>query len=166
MARLDDELMARLERLATSEGLELLAVEVGGTARKPVVRVVLDRAEGGVNLSDCESVSRQASALLDVFDPFPAPYTLEVTSPGIDRKMYNDKDYARFAGQPVRVRMKPSWRHGSRLIEGVLVGKDAGMIHVRDRADAVHALPEAEVFETRIDPFPAGPRGGAAKPKR
>ena len=109
MARLSEDLMARLERLAASEGLELLAVEVGGTARRPVVRLFIDREQGGVLLAHCESVSRQASVLLDVHDPFPGTFTLEVSSPGIDRKLYNENDFTRFAGSPVRVRMKPTW---------------------------------------------------------
>jgi ribosome maturation factor RimP len=156
MARLDEELLARLERLAAGEGLELLAAEVTGTARKPTVRLVLDRPEKGVSLEDCELVSRQASVLLDAHDPFPGAYTLEVTSPGLDRKFYSDNDYVRFAGQPVRVRMRPTWTRTSRLIEGVLEGREGGVVRVRDRKGAVIELPEDELFETRLDPFAPG----------
>ena len=151
MARLSDDLVARLERLAASEGLELLAVEVGGTARQPVVRLVLDRQQGGVSLADCESVSRQASALLDAHDPFPGAFTLEVSSPGIERKLYKERDFDRFAGRAVRVRMRPTWR-APRVIEGILEGRADGSIRVRDRAGATHELPEPEVFETRLAP--------------
>ena len=151
MARLSDDLVGRLGRLAASEGLELLAVEVGGTARRPVVRLVLDRHPGGVSLADCESVSRQASALLDAYDPFPGAFTLEVSSPGIDRKLYNENDFVRFAGSPVRVRMKPTWP-APRAIEGVLEGRASGVIRVRDRAGVTHALPEPAVFEARLAP--------------
>ncbi len=154
MARLAEELLARLTRLAESEGVELLAVEVVGTARKPTVRLVLDREDGGVGLRDCELVSRQASVLLDAYDPFPRSYTLEVTSAGLERKFYREQDYDRFAGRAVRVRMRPTWP-GNRLVAGVLVGKEAGVVRVRDRADALHELPESEVFETRLDPFAA-----------
>ena len=121
MTRLSEDLLARLGRLAASEGVELLAVEVGGTARRPVVRLLLDRDEGGVTLADCESVSRQASVLLDAHDPFPGAFTLEVSSPGIDRKLYGEKDFARFEGHAVRVRMRPTWP-APRVIDGVLEG--------------------------------------------
>ncbi len=143
--------MGRLERLAASEGLELLAVEVGGTARRPVVRLVIDRHPGGVALADCESVSRQASALLDAHDPFPGAFTLEVSSPGIDRKLYNQNDFVRFAGSAVRVRMKPTWP-APRVIEGLLEGREAGVIRVRDGAGVTRELPEPEVFDARLAP--------------
>ncbi len=149
--RLSAELMAGLERLAASEGLELLAVDVGGTARKPVVRLVLDRDEGGVSLADCESVSRQASVLLDAHDPFPGAFTLEVSSPGIERKFYKENDFIRFAGRAVRVRMRPTWP-APRAIEGTLEGREGGTIRVRDLAGVTHVLPESEVFETRLAP--------------
>jgi ribosome maturation factor RimP len=161
MARLPQEVLERLEKLAAGEGLELLAVEVMGTARRPTVRLVLDR-EGGVSLGDCESVSRQASALLDTYDPFPGRWELEVTSPGVERKFYQERDWERFAGQPVRVRLRPTWT-GNRLVEGVLVGKSEGVVRVRDRREVVHELPEGQVFETRLAPFAeqadAGARG-------
>ncbi len=150
MTKLSEDLVGRLGRLAASEGLELLAVEVGGTARRPVVRLVLDRYPGGVSLADCESVSRQASALLDAYDPFPGAFTLEVSSPGIDRKLYSDNDFVRFAGSAVRVRMKPTWP-APRVLEGFLEGRAAGVILLRDGAGVTHELPEREVFETRLD---------------
>lgn len=150
MARLPEELLARLERLASSEGVELVAVEMGGTARKRVVRLVLDR-ECGVTLAHCESVSRQASVLFDTFDPFPGAFTLEVSSPGIERKLYNDKDFIRFSDRAVRVRMRPGWPP-PRVIEGILEGRGDGFVRMRDRAGATHELPEDEVLETRLAP--------------
>jgi ribosome maturation factor RimP len=168
MAALPQEVLERLEKLAAGEGLELLAVEVMGTARRPTVRLVLDR-EGGVSLGDCESVSRQASALLDSFDPFPGRWDLEVTSPGLERMLYQQRDWERFSGQPARVRLRPTWT-GNRLIEGVLVGKSEGVVRVRDRHEVVHELPEGQVFETRLAPFadqPSAPtrRGKSGKQK-
>jgi len=149
--KLADELVARLERLAASEGAQLLAVETSGTARRVQVRLVLD-AESGVSLDQCELVSRQASLLLDAYDPFPGPFTLEVSSPGLDRKFFSPADYQRFAGEDVKVRMKPSWR-AQRLVEGRLIGVLDGQVRVEDLAGVVHILPEDEVFETRLAPF-------------
>ncbi|HLE61472.1 MAG TPA: ribosome maturation factor RimP [Thermoanaerobaculaceae bacterium] len=146
-----EDLLARLGRLAQGEGVELVAVEVGGTARKPVVRLVLDREPGGVTLADCEAVSRQASVLLDAYDPFPGTFTLEVSSPGLDRKLYNDKDFARFDGRTVRVRMRPGWP-APRAIDGTLEGRSDGFVRVRDRAGVTHRLPEGEVLDARLAP--------------
>jgi ribosome maturation factor RimP len=147
--RLSEDLVARLGRLAQSEGVDLLAVEVGGTPRKALVRLVLDREPGGVTLADCESVSRQASVLLDAYDPFPGPFTLEVSSPGLERKLYNEKDFARFSGRAVRVRMRPGWPP-PRVIEGTLEGHADGVIRVRDGAGVTHPLPADEVLDTRL----------------
>jgi ribosome maturation factor RimP len=146
-------LVARLGRLAQSEGVELLAVEVGGTPRKALVRLVLDREPGGVTLADCESVSRQASVLLDAYDPFPGSFTLEVSSPGLERKLYSEKDFARFSGRAVRVRMRPGWPP-PRVIEGTLEGCADGVIRVRDGAGVTHPLPEDEVLDARLAPTP------------
>jgi ribosome maturation factor RimP len=144
--------MARLERLAASEGLELLAAETSGPARRPLLRLVIDRAGSGVTVDDCEVVSRQASLLLDEADPFPGPYTLEVSSPGLDRKFYKGDDFERFSGRAVKVRMRPTWR-GSKVVEGYLQGRGDGSITVREPAGDLIALPEEEVFETRLAPF-------------
>jgi ribosome maturation factor RimP len=158
---LPEDLVARLGRLAESEGAELLAVEVGGTARKPLVRLVLDREPGGVTLADCESVSRQASVLLDAYDPFPGAFTLEVTSPGLERKLYSEKDFVRFAGRAVRVRMRPG-SAAPRVVEGILEGRSEGHVCVREGTGTTVRLPEAQVFETRLAPRldgePAAPK--------
>lgn len=149
--KLSEELMGRLHRLAEAEGVELLAVEVSGPARKMLVRLVLDRRPEGVTLDDCERVSRQAGVVLDAYDPFPGSYTLEVSSPGLDRKLYSDGDYERFAGQAVHVRMKPSWT-GAKKLAGMLVGRTGGDVRIRDAEGTEHVLPGTEVFETRLDP--------------
>ncbi len=96
---IDPELGAELAELAAAQGCELLQVEFqAGT-----LRLILDR-EGGVRLEDCESVSKLTSALLDVRDFGSGRYTLEVSSPGLDRQLYGPRDFARFTGQRVRVR--------------------------------------------------------------
>lgn len=130
----------------------MLAIEVAGTARKAVVRLVIDRGGDGVTLADCEQVSRQASVLFDAYDPFPGSYTLEVSSPGLDRKFYSDADYERFAGETVRVRMKPTWR-GPKQVTGTLQERSGGQVSLRIKDDEVVSLPENEIFETRLVPF-------------
>lgn len=132
--------------------MELVAVEVGGTARRPRVCLVLDRQEGGVTLHDCEVISRQASLLFDEADPFPGPYTLEVSSPGLDRKFYGAHDYERFAGRAVRVRLRPE-AGKRRAVEGFLLGLEGGLVRLRTSAGEEVSVAEAEVFETRLHPL-------------
>lgn len=96
---LDGELVAEFEQIAAATGCQLEHAEWKGG----VLRLVLDRPEGGVNLADLEQVSKQVSALLDVVDFGKNRYTLEVTSPGLDRQLYRPRDYARFAGRLARV---------------------------------------------------------------
>src|SRR5437764_15262563 len=93
------EIIPELEAVAAASGCELLAAELKGG----VMRLILDRPEGGVTLADCEHVSRQASALLDVLDFGAGRYVLEVSSPGLDRQLYRPQDYDRFAGRLARV---------------------------------------------------------------
>jgi ribosome maturation factor RimP len=96
--------MEAIRTAASGKGCRLLAVESAGAGRFSVVRVVLERAGGEpVTVDDCESVSREVSALLDATDEIPHRYTLEVSSAGLDRKLYSLDDARRFVGQRVRI---------------------------------------------------------------
>lgn len=147
--KLDERLQKQLADLAADEGLELVATEIVGSGPKTVLRLVIDCAEG-VTLDQCSTVSKQASAILDVEDPIQHSYTLEVTSPGLDRKLYSEDDYRRFAGHRVRIRMHPSFRE-RRLVVGELLGLEDGSVRVRSDAGSVVDLPYSEVFETRLE---------------
>lgn len=119
--RIDEELERELAAVAERCGCELVHIAFSGNS----LRLVLDREEGGVDLSHCEAVSRQVSALLDTLDFGPGKYVLEVSSPGLDRQLYRDRDYERFVGHRVRV----TWRSpegGKRTDTGVLESFDAG----------------------------------------
>jgi len=96
--RLDEDLRAELEAIAEGTGCELWHAEFKGSH----LRLFLDRPEG-VTLADCELVSKQVSALLDVVDFGSQRYVLEVSSPGLDRQLYRPRDYQRFTGERVRV---------------------------------------------------------------
>jgi len=110
----DPALYEELTSAAERSGCRLLEVENRGAAR----RLVGDRPEG-VTLADCETVSRQASALLDVADYGRARYVLEVTSPGLDRKLYGPDDYVRFVGHQVRI----TWREAGPESKRTVVGR-------------------------------------------
>ena len=92
-----------VERVAASSGLELVDVEFRGGGKARMLRIFVDKP-GGVTHEDCANVSREISAILDVEEAVPgAAYTLEVSSPGLDRKLRGAQDFARFTGSRVKL---------------------------------------------------------------
>ena len=93
------------EQLAASMDLEIVLLEIKGGGNRPIVRVYIDKS-GGVTLTDCERYSKRLSVLLDVEDWIPVSYTLEVSSPGLNRPLIKEADFQRFAGKSVKVRTR------------------------------------------------------------
>ena len=116
-------------RVAGGYGLEIFDVQFRREASGMVLRVRLDRpgpaasAEESVSVEDCANVSRDLSAILDVEDVVPAAYTLEVSSPGLDRPLRHAHDYARFAGRRAKIVMGEKV-DGQGFFRGVLAGVD------------------------------------------
>ena len=146
--KLDPKVIEEMRAIAAGEGFELLGVEVTGTGARTLVRLVID-GPNGVNLDQCAAISRQASAFLDVEDPLKHRYTLEVSSPGLDRKLYSEDDFDRYAGRRVTIRMAPTHR-GSRTVVGELLGLEENTVRVAAEGGEVLKLPFAEVFEARL----------------
>lgn len=143
------ELMELLAPTVERLGYELsdLEAELGG--RNGVLRLFIDKPDG-VGLEDCEFVSRQVSALLDVEDPMPGHYVLEVSSPGLDRKLTKIEHFQRFMGQDVRVKMRFPIE-GRRNFRGALKAVNEEMIEVE--VDGVsHRLPMATIQSARLVP--------------
>lgn len=114
------------QRVAESEGLELVQVEVLGGGNARVVRLYIDKP-AGISHADCELVSQQVGTILDVEDVIPGRYTLEVSSPGLERKLLKPRDYERFLGKKAKVTLREpveSQRHW----EGTLAGFEDGVI--------------------------------------
>lgn len=97
---ISDELKKKIEEVVESKGFELFSIEWKGSERKGVLIVKID-STAGITVSDCEEVSKALSIFLDMEDPFPFPYNLEVSSPGIDRPLRNIKDFERFKGKSI-----------------------------------------------------------------
>ncbi len=116
--RLLPEIEHEIGEIAQASGCELVHAEFGGG----VLRLFIDRPErpGGVDLADCETVSKQVSALLDVVDFGAGRYTLEVSSPGLDRRLYRPRDYRRFAGSLARVTFREAESGKKRTVVGRL----------------------------------------------
>jgi ribosome maturation factor RimP len=116
------------QRVAVSEGLTLVDVEIKGGGGSRLLRVYIDKPEG-VSHADCELVSEQLSALLDVEDPFPGSYTLEVSSPGLDRKLVKPSDFTHFVGRKARVVVREPV-DDQKVLEGRLAGFEAGRVRL------------------------------------
>jgi ribosome maturation factor RimP len=135
-----DELSSATER----SGCRLLEVENRGAT----LRLVVDRPEG-VTLADCEAVSRQASALLDVADYGRTRYVLEVTSPGLDRKLYGPDDYVRFVGRQVRITWREAGPESKRTVVGRLTefrpeGDEVSIVETDGTPPLTISLPRVE----------------------
>jgi len=114
------------ERVVQSEGMELVEIEVLGGGKNRLVRISIDKP-GGVSHSDCECVSQQIGTILDVEDLVPGHYTLEVSSPGVERKLLKPRDYERFLGRRAKIRLREPIEN-QRFWEGTLAGFDNGVI--------------------------------------
>lgn len=122
------DLRKLLESGVVALGFELVDVELAGGDHHPTLRVYID-GPAGVNVDDCARVSRQLSALLDVEDPLPGQYTLEVSSPGLDRPLVKPEDFKRYVGETIKVKMQQPLL-GRRNFSGRLVDVTADHIVV------------------------------------
>jgi ribosome maturation factor RimP len=100
-----DHVRAIVERVTASQGLELWDLEFRGGGKARMLRIFIDKPEG-VTHEDCANVSREVGTILDVEDAVPGSYTLEVSSPGLDRRLRNAADYERFAGSKVKLQTR------------------------------------------------------------
>jgi ribosome maturation factor RimP len=126
-----DEVVAKVtavaERVGASEGIEIVEVQLLGGGGSRVLRIFIDKP-GGVTHGDCERVSRDVGTILDVEDVVPGGrYTMEVSSPGLERKLAKPADFQRFLGQKARIVLK-SPVENQRRWEGVLAGFADGVI--------------------------------------
>src|SRR5947208_2248112 len=114
------------ERVAQPEGIEIVEVELKGGGKSRFLRISIDRPEG-VTHADCELVSQQVGTILDVEDVVPGSYTLEVSSPGVERKLLRYKDFERFIGKKIKVVLREPVEN-SRRWEGILASCADGLI--------------------------------------
>jgi ribosome maturation factor RimP len=113
-----------VEPVVTGLGYQLVGVEYGGGRGNGILRVYID-AEAGIEVDDCAAVSERLSAALDVDDPVPDAYTLEVSSPGVNRPLFAAADFRRFAGERAFVRVAAgAIPEGRKRFKGVLGGLD------------------------------------------
>jgi ribosome maturation factor RimP len=144
-----ETLLRLLEPVSEALGYELVELEFHPQGRGGLLRIYLDR-EGGIGVDDCERASRQVSSVLDVEDPIPGAYTLEVSSPGLDRPLRKAEDYARFAGQ--RAKLELLLPHdGRRRFSGTLRGIEGSEVQI-EVDGVIYRLPLADIGKARLIP--------------
>lgn len=136
------------ERVATSEGLALVDVELKGGRSNALLRIYIDKP-GGVSHADCALVSEQLSAILDVEDPFPGSYTLEVSSPGLDRVLTKPSDFEHFAGRRARLVLREPVDK-QRVIEGRLAGFEAGRVRLDLGENGMRELELSNIAKAKL----------------
>jgi len=154
--KLNPELQEIVDKVVSREGMELVHAELS-RGRRPVLKVLIDKP-GGVTIDDCALISEKLGLTLDVEDVIPDQYLLEVASPGLDRGLYREADYERFAGLPSHVRtVEPI--AGQRNFHGRLVGLDRGgevAAVVEEPTGQRHVIPLALITRAwvEIEPQP------------
>jgi len=144
------------ERVASSRGLNVWDVQSRREAVGHVVRVIIDRPgpastpEDSVSIEDCEQVNREMSTILDVEDPLPFTYTLEVSSPGLDRPLREPADYARFAGRMAKVVLSEPVDK-QKAFHGRLRGVEGAHALIEAPNGRVHRLPLGLITRGRLE---------------
>ena len=150
MAELERDAIGKIiERVAAREGLELVHWEMVGPRNNFVLRIYIDKP-GGVNHGDCEKVSNQVGTLLDVEDLIANRYTLEVSSPGIERGLYKRADYERFAGNRVKIKTFAPIG-GQRNFRGTLVGISDDAVSIDTDSAGRIEIPYEQIAKANIE---------------
>jgi len=123
MAVASSELKQLLGPVVEALGCELWGLELQTGGKTKLLRIYIDRAEDGIGVDDCERVSRQASAVLDVEEAINGEYILEVSSPGMDRPLYELSQYEQYIGEDISLRLRFPYE-GRRNFKGRLMGID------------------------------------------
>ncbi|MFT0211636.1 ribosome maturation factor RimP [Pseudomonas sp. F1_0610] len=149
MASKLEQLQDMLAPVVEALGFQFWGLEFISQGRHSLLRVFID-SEKGIYIDDCEAVSRQLSAVLDVDDPISTEYTLEVSSPGMDRPLFTLAQYAAFAGEQVKIRLRTPF-DGKRNITGILQGVEEEDVVVRV-SDEEYLLPIDQIDKANIVP--------------
>jgi ribosome maturation factor RimP len=160
------ELTDLLAPVVADLGLECLGVEYSPSHGNSLVRVYIDAPGRAVTVDDCEAASRQISATLDVNDPIQSRYTLEVSSPGVDRPLFTPEQFARFIGQKAKLETNLPI-DGRRRFNGAIRGVEGDTITMEQDGTDVR-IAHANIHKAKLVPDfgePAGKPGKGKKPK-
>lgn len=148
-----EAIIERVQEIASpildSMGLELIEVVYSGSGRRGLLRVFIDK-EGGVTLEDCERVSEFLSRALDVADPIPISYTLEVSSPGLDRPLKRQHDFVRSVGKLVKIKTTEPIDHQWSIVGRLLNVGEAG-VQLIVGAERILEIPFEKISAARLE---------------
>jgi ribosome maturation factor RimP len=136
-----DRLRRLIQDIVEGQGYELVDVEFKGAGKNSILRIFIDEP-GGISHRDCELVSEQVGTVLDVEDLIPFSYTLEVSSPGLERKLVKESDYTRFGGKLARIQTRIPLRQ-QKVFRGRLQGLHEGKVQLE--------LPRGDLLEIPLD---------------
>lgn len=143
--------LAALEAGAAEQGLDIVSVEVGGPAGHPTLRVRVDTLQGGpIDMESVAAATPWVSQVVEEIDPFPGAYELEVSSPGLDRPLRRESDFARYVGERAEVRTSQPVADRSRGT-GVITSAVDGVVTI-DVDGTSWAVPFADIREARLKP--------------
>ncbi|SHK23049.1 ribosome maturation factor RimP [Marinobacter antarcticus] len=146
LKQLEDILRPVVEGL----GYEFWGIEFRSQGYQSLLRVFIDDVENGIGIEDCEKVSRQVSGVMDVEDPIKTEYTLEVSSPGMDRPLFRPEQYQAFVGHQVQIRLRMAFE-GRRKFQGLIKGVEGeDIVVVVD--DHEYLLPFDSIDKAQIIP--------------
>ncbi|GGK85653.1 ribosome maturation factor RimP [Amphritea balenae] len=138
-----------IEPSVVALGYQLWGIDMVSQGRHSMLRIYID-AENGIDVEDCAKVSRQVSGILDVEDPISGEYTLEVSSPGMDRPLFNLEQYKAYIGHVVQLKLRMPF-DGRRKFKGVLNGiEDEDVVLVVDQEE--YLLPIDHIEKANIVP--------------
>ena len=160
MATKEQQIQALLEPTVEALGYELWGLEYLSQGRHSTLRLYIE-SEQGISVDDCAAVSEQVSSVMDVEDPISGEYTLEVSSPGMDRLLFKPDQYAAYQGEILELRLRTAFE-GRRKFKGILKGieGDDVVIQVDDHE---YLLPFGAIEKARVQPrFDAGDTMGEA----
>ena len=144
------DIWSLIEPVVEGMGYEVVDIEFKPHPTNGLLRIYIDKADG-ILLEDCEQVSKQVSGVLDVEDPIPGQFNLEVSSPGMDRPLRKEKDFERFTGETVKIKLSVPTLEGQRNFTGKLLGlKDEEVILEMD--GETHYLPLDSIDKARLVP--------------
>jgi len=147
----EEEIRELAEPLIEAEGMELVLAECLKMKSRWTVRLYLDK-EGGVTLDDCATISNQLGDILDVNDMPPGPYTLEVSSPGLDRPLDRDRDFLKYLGADVAIKLDEKLE-GSRNFRGKLidfVDENGEKVLLVDVMGTIRRIPRGKVIKAHL----------------
>ncbi len=146
----EDELKALLKPAIESLGFEFVGLEYLSNPKNRLIRIYIDREPDGITVDHCADVSREVSALLDVEDPVSGQYSLEVSSPGVERPLFEPEQYAAFAGEQAVLQLFAPI-DGRRKLVGTLKGADAERVEI-DVDGQIHEVPLDAIRRANLKP--------------